>query len=119
VVQGDEMKKDVYITIYTKEQGKLEFTEDEWNKFDVGSITYHREDGPAKEWADGAKEWFLNDKHHRIDGPAMEWNNGPKYWYIDGKSVHEHIHAIIARLLVHYPSELKLTDPEEWIREMK
>ena len=23
----------------------------------------HREDGPAIEWADGSKAWFLNDRH--------------------------------------------------------
>ena len=24
----------------------------------------HREDGPAVEWADGSKEWYLNDNHY-------------------------------------------------------
>jgi hypothetical protein len=23
---------------------------------------YHREDGPAREYADGTKEWYINDK---------------------------------------------------------
>jgi hypothetical protein len=45
----------------------------------------HREDGPAKEFADGSKEWWLNDKRHRIDGPAIEWTDGTKAWFINGQ----------------------------------
>lgn len=57
-----------------------------------GTIEYHneygqlhREDGPAIEWADGIKEWYLNGKLHRTDGPAIEWADGTKHWYIDGQ----------------------------------
>ena len=25
---------------------------------------HHREDGPAREWADGSKEWWLNGKEY-------------------------------------------------------
>ena len=46
---------------------------------------YHREDGPAIEWADGTKSWFLNGKLHREDGPASEWADGTKYWYLNDK----------------------------------
>ena len=45
----------------------------------------HREDGPAMEWANGTKQWYVNGKCHREDGPAMEWANGSKYWYVNGK----------------------------------
>jgi hypothetical protein len=45
----------------------------------------HREDGPAIEWADGTKKWYLNDKLHREDGPAVEYSNGTKYWYLNDK----------------------------------
>ena len=31
----------------------------------------HREDGPAKEFANGYKEWYYNGKLHREDGPAI------------------------------------------------
>ena len=24
----------------------------------------HREDGPAVEWGDGSKEWYINGKHY-------------------------------------------------------
>ena len=49
----------------------------------------HREDGPAIEWSDGYKSWFINGKRHREDGPALEWANGGKSWYLDGKEVTE------------------------------
>jgi hypothetical protein len=46
---------------------------------------YHREDGPACEWADGNKYWYLNGKRHREDGPAIEWVDGEKEWYLNGE----------------------------------
>jgi hypothetical protein len=49
---------------------------------------YHREDGPAVEWVDGAKTWYFNGKVHRLDGPAIEPCDGKiYYWYINGKNV--------------------------------
>jgi hypothetical protein len=32
----------------------------------------------------GTKYWYQNDKLHRLDGPACEYANGDKYWYIKG-----------------------------------
>jgi hypothetical protein len=45
---------------------------------------FHREDGPAIEYAKGNKFWYLNGKRHREDGPAIEWSNGDKSWFING-----------------------------------
>ena len=45
----------------------------------------HRENGPAIEYADGDKCWYLNDKRHREDGPAIEYADGEKWWYLNGK----------------------------------
>jgi hypothetical protein len=45
----------------------------------------HREDGPAKEWADGSNEWFIHGKPHREDGPAKEWAEGGNEWWIFGQ----------------------------------
>ena len=46
------------------------------------SNQYHRVGGPAIEYANGDKAWYIHDKRHRIDGPAMKWANGIKeYWY--------------------------------------
>ena len=43
----------------------------------------HREDGPAIEYNDGSKAWFINGKLHREDGPAIEYSNGAKSWYLN------------------------------------
>jgi hypothetical protein len=48
---------------------------------------FHREDGPAIEFNDGSKAWFINGKEHRLDGPAIERISGIKYWYIDGVKI--------------------------------
>jgi hypothetical protein len=45
----------------------------------------HREDGPAIEYADGTKYWFLNGQRHREDGPAVEYADGSKVWYLNGQ----------------------------------
>ena len=50
---------------------------------------FHREDGPAVEYADGSKEWWLNGKRHREDGPALEFASGSKYWYLNGVELSE------------------------------
>jgi len=45
----------------------------------------HREDGPAIEYADGYKGWYLNNELHREDGPAVEDKWGYKAWYFNDK----------------------------------
>jgi hypothetical protein len=42
--------------------------------------------------ADGYTSWWLNGKRHREDGPAAEWPDGGKFWYLDGKSVTKEEH---------------------------
>ena len=49
----------------------------------------HREDGPACEYADGAKCWYQNGKRHREDGPACEYVDGCKSWFLNGKYLTE------------------------------
>ena len=36
----------------------------EWRN-DAGQL--HREDGPAREWSDGSKEWYLNGNRYSIE----------------------------------------------------
>lgn len=47
----------------------------------------HRVDGPAIEYADGRKDWYLDGKLHRVDGPAIEHADGRKHWYLNGKFI--------------------------------
>jgi len=35
----------------------------------------------------GTKRWTLNGQYHREDGPAVEYANGFKYWYYHGKCI--------------------------------
>jgi len=37
----------------------------------------------------GNKYWYLNNKWHREDGPAIEYANGDKVWYLNGEQVKE------------------------------
>ena len=46
--------------------------------------TVHRENGPAVEYANGTKYWYLNGKRHRINGPAIEYVGGYNSWYLHG-----------------------------------
>jgi hypothetical protein len=52
---------------------------------DKAMTIHHREDGPAVEYPDGDKSWYINGKRHREDGPAAEYANVGKFWYVDGK----------------------------------
>lgn len=36
----------------------------------------HREDGPAVEWFNVDKWWYIDGKLHREDGPAIEYYSG-------------------------------------------
>ncbi len=86
-------------TKYWYIEGK-ELTEEEFNNRSTCTIDsdgtkrwknkqgqLHRIDGPAVEWFDGDKYWYLNDKLHREDGPAIERASGAKYWYIEGEEL--------------------------------
>ena len=72
---------------------------------DNGDIIWHdeslrlsRRDGPAVEWADGAKSWFVDGELHRLDGPAIERAVGDKMWWIDDKPLsEEEFHAEVKR----------------------
>lgn len=48
---------------------------------------FHREDGPAIEWVNGNKEWYINGKPHREDGPVLEYSNGFKLWFYHGEKI--------------------------------
>jgi len=44
----------------------------------------HRDDGPAKIYANGSQIWFRNNKRHRDDGPAVICVDGCRHWYKNG-----------------------------------
>ena len=49
----------------------------------------HRKEGPAVEFSDGIKLWYLNGKLHRTNGPAIECPTENNRWYINGKEYSE------------------------------
>ena len=49
--------------------------------------------------ANGDKCWLLNDKLHRADGPAIEFADDSKYWYINGKKYTEEDFEMIKEVL--------------------
>ena len=51
----------------------------------LGSITLHREDGPAIEYLNGDKAWYIKGKRHRENKPAIEFCNSYKSWWQNGK----------------------------------
>jgi hypothetical protein len=51
---------------------------------DKGMVIRHRNDGPAVDWSNGAKAWYVDGKRHRLDGPAVEYADGAKSWYVNG-----------------------------------
>jgi hypothetical protein len=130
------------VVAYINDDTKKEFFYAEFD-FERGSYKWHRTNGPAVEWADGRKEWYLNGKLHREDGPAVEYvddDDTIKKWYVNGEQhriggpavvedqyedyfvngyeVSRDIHDLICELLTYYPDALKLTDSREWIRKL-
>lgn len=47
----------------------------------------HRLDGPAVEYTDGSKVWYVEHKLHRLDGPAAEYASGDKYWFYEDELI--------------------------------
>jgi hypothetical protein len=45
----------------------------------------HRVDGPAVEYSNGLKEWWLHDNIYRTDGPAIERGDGTFIWRFGNK----------------------------------
>jgi hypothetical protein len=72
-----------------KKLGLVDYDGDSWRIYKSyynKDLQLHRTDGPAVEYPDGTKRWYLNDKLHRTDGgPAVEYPDGTKRWYLNGK----------------------------------
>ena len=67
----------------------------------VGKL--HHIDGPAIEYVDGRKEWWIDGKRHRLDGPAIEWADGTKEWCINGQHVTKEINNWLHENNIQYP----------------
>jgi hypothetical protein len=47
----------------------------------------HRENGPAEDYVSGYRAWSIHGIEHREDGPAIEYGDGRKEWYLQGKQI--------------------------------
>jgi hypothetical protein len=58
-----------------------------WNRIEYHNEygQRHRTDGPALEWNDGVKAWYINGELHREDGHVREWSFGYREWYLNGE----------------------------------
>jgi hypothetical protein len=80
--------KDKAKTILHREDGPaVEYSNGERAWYVDGKL--HRLDGPAIEHADGSKSWLVDGKYHREDGPAVEWADGSKAWYVNDVFIFE------------------------------
>ena len=52
--------------------------------------------------------WYKNGEWHREDGPAIEWIDGCKEWWLNGERLTEQQHRMIVRKM-----KLKLLDKLE------
>lgn len=58
----------------------------------------HSEDGPALEYVNGQKEWWVDGRLHRLDGPAIKsmtslhsYDTFDEY-YIDGRYIYKELY---------------------------
>jgi hypothetical protein len=135
-----------FCVVYTKEKGREELSFQQARFiYDPSSflLTLHREDGPAVEHHNEAKEWFLNGLRHREDGPAIVWEDGQEEWflhnkrhrldgpalinndllirdwYLDNEPLIEHEHIATMNEVNKMTLAERLTDPRWWVREYK
>ena len=66
---------------------------------DANCTIHHREDGPAIEYANGSKAWYLNGLCHRIYGPAIEYADGYKTWWLNDKKCSEEEHKRLVKMI--------------------
>jgi hypothetical protein len=62
---------------------------------------------------------YLEEPLHREDGPAIEYSDGAKEWYIDDDEYSKEEFDQITKEAKSLPLELRLIDPRWWVREMK
>ena len=70
-------------------KSKLTLDQNGTKEWKLPSGDFHKEDGPALEYASGTKLWWINGKRHREDGPAIEYISGNKRWYINDREYTE------------------------------
>ena len=52
--------------------------------------------------SNGTKFWWLDGELHRNNGPAVEYRDGTKVWYLNGKQLYEK-QLLSEQLKIDYP----------------
>lgn len=91
----EDFRQEIFITVYTKEDGKQELTKDQWLKLNIEHLNFHRIDGPAKQWADGFEHWYIDGLLHREDNKPAISGKYEKRWYWHGMRHREYGPAVI------------------------
>jgi len=65
--------------------------------------------------SNGSKVWRLNGKLHREDGPAYEWVDGTKEWWINGNYISNSCAIELPNGTKYYTFEGKLMTEQEWL----
>jgi len=87
--------------IYCKDDYYYE-ADNNWFYYNISGAYFkgyeiHRKNKPAIEHK-YCKSWYIDGKKHRDDGPAVEYGNGYKYWYLNGKEYSEEEYLKIMNL---------------------
>lgn len=82
---------------YCRIENKGSYDEGKFYYKDKEYKIFHREDGPAIEWINGDKAWYINGNLHRDEGPAVEFVQGDMSWFKNGKLHREDGPAYISR----------------------
>jgi hypothetical protein len=79
--------------VFYREDGRCVIkTADGWKAWVTADKLFHRAGGPAVINSVGDRGWFYHGKLHRLDGPAKESADGRREWYVDGIRVTEDTH---------------------------
>lgn len=62
---------------------------------------FHRTDGPAVEWKNGDREWYVDGNLHRLDGPAVEHIGTGNCWYVNGKEYSKEKFNSLPEVIMH------------------
>ena len=78
----------------------------------------HTESGPAVEYIDGRKEWYVDGKRHRLYGPAVSGDGTEEYWVNDKEYSKENYlkQYPIAKAILHTDKPIELPSQEDtWV----
>ena len=110
----------IAVIYYSRENGRQEFTQEEWYAFDISKLTVHNKDGPAVEYINGTKYWYIDGVLHREDGPAIEYiNKSRRYWFLEDQRLSKKEYNELIKEVKNMPPILRLVDPRKWVREYK